>query len=408
MRAHDPPYSRRVSESVAERYLCLGLRLGRHVDGIVDAYFGPSELAEAVAAAPPVDPRSLVADADALLGELDDGWLRDQVVGLHAFAGVLAGESPSYADEVQACYGVRPTRTDEAVFAAAHERLDDLLPGAGPLADRRARWEASMLVPPDKIERTVAAVIEEARTQTQALIELPAGEGIVLEMVHDEPWLGFNFYLGDLRARVAVNLDMPMSALDLLLLTIHETYPGHQAERAVREQLLVRGRGLIEEAIVLVPTPQSLISEGIGQIAPTMLLEGDGGPALAAIVRDAGVEFDLAQALAVDRAAEPCRWAEVNAAMMLYDAAASEDEVHAYLQRWGLMSPELAAHLIRFISEPTSRTYIMNYPAGLDLCDSYVAGDPERFRHLLTEQVRVRDLVAARAAAGRAPSELRS
>ena len=116
------------------RYLRLGLRLGRHVDGIVDAYYGPPELAAAVDAEPPVDPRRLVAEADALLDELEDGWLRDQVGGLRTYAGVLAGESTSYADEVQGCYGVRPAHTDEAVFAAAHERLEELLPGTGTLA----------------------------------------------------------------------------------------------------------------------------------------------------------------------------------------------------------------------------------------------------------------------------------
>ena len=78
---------------VAERYLRLGLQIGRHVDGMVDAYFGPPELAAAVDAEPPVDPRAVAAAAEALLGELDDGWLRDQVVGLRTYAGVLAGEA---------------------------------------------------------------------------------------------------------------------------------------------------------------------------------------------------------------------------------------------------------------------------------------------------------------------------
>lgn len=72
-----------MTPSAAERYLRLGLQLGRHVEGIVDAYFGPPELAAAVDAEPPVDPRALVAAAEALLDELEDGWLRDQVVAAH-------------------------------------------------------------------------------------------------------------------------------------------------------------------------------------------------------------------------------------------------------------------------------------------------------------------------------------
>jgi hypothetical protein len=385
-----------VTQSAAERYLRLGLQLGRHVEGIVDAYYGPPELAAAVDAEPPVDPRALVSTAEALLDELEDGWLRDQVVGLRTYASVLAGESGSYADEVEGCYGVRPTYTDEAVFTAAHERLKELLPGDGTLAERYERWQSSSLVPPDQVERLIAAVIEEARAWTRHLVALPDGEGVLLEIVRDKPWWASCDYLGDLRSRIAVNVDLPMSAIELLILAIHETYPGHHAERVSKDHLLVRGRGLLEETLVLVPTPQTLVTEGIAVLAPEVLLEGDAGAALAAVIRDAGIELDLAHALAVRRAHEQCRWAEVNAALMLHEGGASEAEAHAYFERWGLETPEWAAHMIRFITEPAQRTYIITYPAGRELCRSYVAGEPDRFRRLLTEQVRVRDLREAR------------
>jgi hypothetical protein len=387
-----------TQSSAAERYLRLGLQLGRHVDGIVDAYYGAPELAAAVEAEAPVDPRALVSAAEALLDELDDGWLRDQVVGLRTYAGVLAGESGSYPNEVEGCYGVRPTYTDEAVFTAAHERLEELLPGEGPLAERYNRWEDSIRVPREQIERTIGAVIDEARAWTRRLVELPDGESVVLEIVRDKPWWASCDYLGDLRSRIALNVTLPMSALELLILTLHETYPGHHTERCSKEHLLVRGRGLLEETLVLVPTPQTLVTEGIAKLAPEMLLEGDGRAALATVMHDAGIELDLTHALAVERAHEPCAWAEVNAALMLHDGGASEAEVHAYLERWALMTPEWAAHMIRFFTEPTTRTYIHTYSAGRELCRSYVAGEPERFRRLLTEQVRVRDLLEASAA----------
>ena len=84
---------------------------------------------------------------------------------------------------------------------------------------------------------------------------------------------------------------------------------------------------------------------------------------------------------------------------MLHAAGTSEAEAHAYLKRWGLMTPALAAHVIRFLTAPTSRTYVLNYPAGRELARSYVAPEPERFRRLLTDQVRARDLLEAREAA---------
>ena len=379
-----------------ERYLRLGLRLGRHVDGIVDAYFGPPELSAAVEAETPVDPRTLVADAEALLEELDDGWLRDQVAGLRTYAAVLAGESSSYADEVEACYGVRPKYTDEDVFVASHERLEELLPGPGSLGERKKHWEASIRVPSDQIEATIGAVIEEARAQTRSLVRLPEGEDVLVEAVRDKPWWASCDYLGGLRSRIAVNLDLPLSAFELLVLAIHETYPGHHTERCSKEHLLVRGRGQLEETLAIVPTPQTLITEGIAGLAPSILLESEGGPALVAVVHDAGLPLDLAHALAVQRASEPCRWAEVNAALLLHEDGASDADVQAYLERWGLAAPELAAHLVRFVREPTTRTYICTYAPGRELCQSYVADEPGRFHQLLTEQVRVRDLLEAR------------
>jgi hypothetical protein len=134
-----------MTQSPVERYLRLGLQVGRHVDGIVDAYYGPPALAAAVEAEPPVDPRMLVADAETLLDELGDGWLRDQVIGVRTYAGGLAGESRSYADEVEGCYGVRPTYTDEAVFTAAHERPRSCSPRTGrwPSATSAGRTRAS-------------------------------------------------------------------------------------------------------------------------------------------------------------------------------------------------------------------------------------------------------------------------
>ena len=385
--------------TVTERYLRLGLQVGRHVDGIVDAYYGPPELAAAVDAEPPVDPRELVFAAEALIDELGDGWLRDQVAALRAYAGVLASESGAYADEVEGCYGVRPTYTDESVFSAAHEQLEKLLPGDGRLAERFKAWEDSIQVPIEQIEPSIAAVIEEARGWTGNLIELPDGEGVELEIVRDEPWVAFCHYLGDLRSRIEVNVDLPMSAIELLVLTIHETYAGHHAERCLKERLLVRERGLLEETIVLVPTPQSLVSEGIAGLAPWLMLESEGGAALAAVVRDAGIELDLTHALAVGRAREPLGWAPVNGALLLHDRGASEEEVAAYAERWALVTPEVSAHLIRFLTDPTSRSYMITYAAGRELCRDYVAGEPERFRRLLTEQVRVRDLLEAREAA---------
>jgi hypothetical protein len=349
-----------------------------------------------VNAADPAAPAELAASAAVLLAELGDGWLRDQVAGLHAFAGVLAGESRPYADEVEACYRLRPKRTDEAVFAEVHERLEELLPGAGTLGERYEAFRRSASVPADRVEDVAAAAIEAARACTRELVELPEGERIDLEIVHDVPWMGYCEYVGDLRSRISINSDLPISLVELVRLVIHETYPGHHVERCLKDERLVRERGLLEETIVLLPTPQSVIAEGIASMAPSVLLDRT-PQAFAALADTVGIDVDFARAAAVESALETCRWVEVNAAHMLYSDGRGEDEVRAYLERWAVMDPELSAHAIRFLRGPTARAYIICYPAGRELCGGYVAGDPARFQRLLCEQVRVGDLLAASA-----------
>src|SRR5215210_2128696 len=98
-----------------DRYLELGLRLGRHIDGLVDAYFGPPDVARRVAGEPVRVPAGLAADARRLLADLGEDtdieparrhWLAAQVRGLLTTARKLAGEPIGYADEVEASYGV--------------------------------------------------------------------------------------------------------------------------------------------------------------------------------------------------------------------------------------------------------------------------------------------------------------
>ena len=209
------------------------------------------------------------------------------MVGLRTYAGVLAGESLSYADEVEGCYGVRPTYTDEAVFTAAHERLEELLPGDGTLAERHKRWEGSIRVPTDQVELVMGPVIEGPARGRAAWSSSRTERARPRDRREKPCWRSASTWV--IRSRIAINVDLPMSAVELLHLAIQETYPGHHVERCCKEQLLVRGRGLVEETIVLVPAPQSLVAEGIAELAVSLLLEGEAGAGLAAVAHDAGV-----------------------------------------------------------------------------------------------------------------------
>ena len=379
----------------AERYLLLGLRLDRHVEGIVDSYYGPAELKTEAESGDPVAPSQLAADGAALLAELEDGWLRDLVLGLETYARVLAGEPISYSDEVERCYGVRPARIDRSVYEQVHEELDRLLPGEGSLADRREAWREQNRVDPQRLMPAMRDVLAEARRRTRELFGLPDGEELLLEEVHDEPWWAFNYYQGNRRSRVVVNVDVTTTYDDLLELCCHEGYPGHHTERATKEVALVEERGQLEETINMVPTPQSVLAEGIAETAMDMLGE-EAREATLAILRSYGVEYDHERARAIKDALQPIRGLGVDVALHIHEDGTSEDDAVAYAMKWGARTEARARQGVRFVTDPTWRAYAITYSAGGELALAYHRNEPARFKRLLTENVRISELAAAR------------
>jgi hypothetical protein len=396
-----------VGPAVVERYLELGLALGRHVDGLVDAYYGPADLHEKVERQPLRPTDAVAADARALIAELDGGggepsldanrrrWLRAQLVGLETTAEKLAGESIPYVDEVERCYGVRPTFLDESEFEAAHRRLDAVVPGRGPLAERYIAWRESQAVPVEKLDAALHSLAEDFRERTQRLFGLPDGETVEWRLETDKPWSGFNYYLGGLRSRVAINTDLPVLSPSLGHLVAHEAYPGHHTEHTRKEAGLVRRHGHLEETIFLVGTPQCLLAEGLADLGIEVLLGPDHEPLIEQHLRPLGIPYDAEVVAAVRTAGETLAAVRGNAAWLLHQDAKPESDVVSYLERWTLLPRARAEKAVQFLTDPTWRAYISCYIEGLRLCREFVAGEPRRFERLLTEQLVPADLLAA-------------
>jgi hypothetical protein len=313
------------------------------------------------------------------------------VHGLWAYARVLAGEQLSYSDEVEQCYGVRPERTPDSVYEEAHAELDELLPGEGTLQERRLAWRERHLCPGDKSVPVTQELMALLRGLTAQVVDLPEGERVTLEPVSDEPWWAFNYYLGGLHSRVVLNTDVPTTGLDLLHLAAHEVYPGHHTEHAVKEHLLG-----VEESIAMVPTPQSVIGEGIAEGGIDVVLDNGAKEEAYAIIRRHGLELvDPELSERISKAFEGLRTVSVNAALMIFEDGMSTDEAQDYVQRWTLNTADQAAHSIRFVTDPTWRSYTITYSAGRDLVRAYTGGDPAKLRRLLTEHVRIGELLSA-------------
>jgi hypothetical protein len=386
--------------SVAADYVELALRLGRHVDGLVDAYYGDPGIQERIDAEPLRELAALVEDARRLLDQLDGlgdqrrRWLRAQLVGLETVARKAAGEEIPFADEVERCYGVRPRRIAEAELEAAHRNLDEALPPGGSLGERYQAWREDDPLPDEHVEAVLREISADLRTRTDALLGLPDGETSVLEFVSDEPWAAYNYYEGGLRSRIAVNRDVPMATNFVTELMAHELYPGHHTEHSWKEQRLYRDGGYSEASILMVGTPESLVSEGIAEVGIELLLE-DEDAFVAEHLERKGVTYDVEVARAVKEARRPLARVSGNVALMLYEDGASTDEALEYLRQWALMSERRANQALRFITDPMWRSYVTTYADGYRVCRDFVAGDPARFKRLLTEQLTPGDLAPA-------------
>ena len=100
--------------TLAERYLALAFRVGKHEPDLVENYYGPREAVAAVEAEEPLEPARLVEEAESLLADLKRGdleaqrsaWIAGQTRSLLTVARRLDGEHFSYADEVEGTFGM--------------------------------------------------------------------------------------------------------------------------------------------------------------------------------------------------------------------------------------------------------------------------------------------------------------
>jgi hypothetical protein len=388
--------------SVPERYVQLGLRLGKHLDGLVDGYYGPPELAEEVAAEAIVPPEALRDEAVALLADVQGWeaepertrWLAAQVAGVACAAELAAGADVSWPDAVRRCYGLDVGPVAEEQFAAAHEQLEGALPGQGELAGRLQAWNRSQEVPAELVVPAFEAMVELLRRETAARVDLPEGEGIEIEVVTDEPWSAYNWYLGNRRSKIQINADLPTRSYFFAELVAHEGYPGHHAEHASKEARLVQELGHVEASILLIHTPECLVSEGIAQVAIEEALGEDWTARAAEVLEPLGVPFDAATASTVVRAYHELDDVPVNVAYRVAEEGWSEDEAVAYHRRWTLTEEHRSRKSVAFATHPVWGIYVPTYAHGYRLVKT--SGLP--LRRLLTEPITTADLLDARVA----------
>ncbi len=414
-----PPQSDGL-DRIAEDYVKLQLAIGEKEDGYIDAYYGPAEWraeAEAAAAAQTLPGlRARVAALAARIGAVETvstwlagsvesrrtGFLRAQLTAADTRLRMLQGERLSFAEEAQGLFAVTSQIRPLADYDPVLARIDRLVPGPGPLADRVEAFQNRFTIPPERLDAVMRAAIAGCRRRTAEHIDLPPGESFTLEFVTGRSWSGYNWYQGDYRSLIQVNTDLPVRISRAVDLGCHEGYPGHHTHNALLERRLARERGWVEYMVYPLFSPQSLIAEGSANYGYDLAFpEGE------RLAFETGTLYPLAglstegaaRYLELQEALRDLSGARFTIARDYLESRISRDEAVALRQRYQLVSAERAAQLLAFTDQ--YRSYVINYGLGREMVAAHVEAQGETqaarwaaMERLLSEPTLPSDLLA--------------
>jgi hypothetical protein len=385
----------------AKPFVELALSLDQHLPGYVDAYYGPPEIRESANAKGKVRLEELSStldqiiastDQDATLTEERREYLSAELKAMQTTLRILKGEEIDIVEESQGLYGLTPIWTEESVFEEAHQVLEHLLPGSGPLIERMESFRERTIVPSECLELIVKDIADDFRRRTSEVLPLPEDENCEFSFVHGKPWTAYNWYLGRYLSRIDINLDLPTYAVSLPHVIAHEAYPGHHTEHAVKERELFREGGYLEHGIIPSNTPSAVISEGIGEIALEMIAAPEEiAHILQSVLEQAGLgRMDGLQMHQIIEARRPLGKVSINRMLLLHSEGESEEEVVKYGIRYGLLDEQQSRKTLEFLKDPLWRSYVTLYSFGYEIVKGFVSGSEdktERFRKLIREPV---------------------
>lgn len=405
-------------DSLATEYVKLGLAIGRYDSDFVDAYYGPDSLKPARGDSGQFPKEQFLAKIAGLQKSLHEiavanpndtivrraEWLDAQLRAFSRRIHVYSGSFVPFDTESRELFDAVAPVYDEPHFRDLIARLDRILPGKGAIPDRFQHLAAHFLIPKEKIDTVFRTAIAEARKRTLAHYTLPKGEQFTLEYVHDKPWSGYNWYQGNYKSLIQINISQPIYIDRAIDLACHEGYPGHHVYNALLEKNLFRDKGWTEISLYPLFSPQSLIAEGSANYGISMAFPGDEQKEFCrnVLMPLAGMDTALAdQYFEALKIRSELNFARNEVARGLLDKGMTDEQARSWLQNYVLLPEKGAADYVRFTKK--YRSYVINYNYGQDIIKKYIesqGGTPENpqkrwalFEKLLSTENKAGDLL---------------
>jgi hypothetical protein len=381
------------------------LEIGAHEKGYIDAYFGPPEWKTEAEAHPRSIP-ALKAEADRIHVALEainaaglsplerrrEAWLAANIASARYRLDMIEGVRSPFREEATRLFALTPELQPLESYDSVLARIDALVPGDGPLAERIEAFRSRYFIPSDRLNAVMDAAIGECRRRTLAHMALPGNERFSMEFVTRQSWSAYNWYKGDNQSLIQVNTDLPISLERAVGLGCHEGYPGHHVQGIYNERNY-RERGLIEFSVAPLYAPSSPLNEGGANFSVDLAFPEAERVRFEAEALYPLAGLDPATARAYDdlrKALIDLSGARLTIAAMYLDGEVDRNRAIELTQRYQLSSRARAEQSIAFTEQ--YRSYVINYSTGEDLVRAYVkrAGESETaqwaaYEHILSE-----------------------
>jgi hypothetical protein len=374
-------------DSIATEYVKLGLSIGQFDGDFVDAYYGPDSLRPAETDTSRFPKEALLQKTAALKQALATfatdvapdtlarraEWLTAQLTAFERRILLFSGTIVPFDSESGELFDAVAPVYKEKYFQDLVAKLDRLLPGQGPIPERFQKLANHFLIPGNKIDTVFRIAIAEARKRTLAHYTLPVNEDFKLEYVRDKPWSGYNWYKGNYKSVIQINVSQPIYIERAIDLACHEGYPGHHVYNVLLEKNLFRDKGWTEISLYPLFSPQSLIAEGSANYGISMAFPGNEQREFCKTVLIPLAGLDTAMSNAYFEALtirSALNYARNEVARGLLDNGMSEQEAKRWLTGYCLLPDKGASDYLRFIRK--YRSYVINYNYGQEIVRKYI------------------------------------
>lgn len=357
-------------EEYLKTVICVG-NLTEEKTGfnLVDAFFGPEELAPSRITGP-LDESLLTIletldDAAAqIINPLRQKYIRYALTALKTVVEWVLGDPIIYSDLVFRLFWIQPQRIPEKTIGRAQEKLEVAcrelrLPGKSAM-EKILTWEKENAIEEQELKQAVETVVAVKSREIQELFQkrifvlLPEpvqNNGITWETTTEKAWGAYCYYQGNYTSKTVVCIDVPGNIAEMQGMIAHETE--HHIALLFREKYF-REHHALDLAVVPLHTPTSVIDEGTAECAQEFL----------------GLNVESSLERMIQQLEELRRMVGVNVAYDMNIKGLDRATALEILHNRAYMDKKMAAKYIEFVQPKTAgkinftAPYVFNYYFG--------------------------------------------